>query len=469
MLSFAGLLRQLRGEAKLTQEELAQAAGLSLRAVSDLERGINRTARKDTATLLAGALDLAESLTAVFVKAARGRVPAEDVLTAMRSSGYPLAGAKPRLWNIPARNPAFVGREDLLAAVRERLQSGQTAVVQALYGMGGVGKTQLAAEYAHRFAGSYDMAWWINAEQSGLVENQIADLGDGLGCIPPGAGSEAVRAAVMGELRQHGRWLLIFDNATAPADVMSWLPGASGHVLITSRERGWEEVAAAVEVDVLARAESVEMLQRRVPGIAEADADRLAGELGDLPLAIAQAAGFMVGTAISADQYLRLLQTRAGQLLDRAVPGTYPQSLAAATALILDRLAGHDPAAVELASLCAFLAPEPIPEYLFTGAAGLLPASWHAGSRPAGLAADPGPSVPRQSLARVDHRGLQMHRLTQAILRDRLTPARAAAARRCTEAILAASDPGHPPDPGTWARWAAANAARARRRPGRHR
>jgi transcriptional regulator with XRE-family HTH domain len=454
LLSFAALLRQLRGAAKLTQEELAQAAGLSLRAVSDLERGINRTARRDTATLLAGALDMAESVSVVFVMAARGRVPAEDVLTAIRSSDHRLAGARPRLWNIPARNPAFTGREDLLAAMRERLQGGQAAVVQALYGMGGVGKTQLATEYAHRFAESYDMAWWINAEQSRLVGDQVASLGHGLGCIPPGASSEATRAAVLAELRQHGRWLLIFDNATAPADVTPWLPGAAGHVLITSRERGWDEVAAPVEVDVLARAESVEMLRRRVPGISEADADQLAAALGDLPLAIAQAAGFVLGTAMSASQYVRLLQTRAGQLLDRAVPGTYPQSLAAATAVTAAQLAAHDPAAVELASLCAFLAPEPIPEEVFTGAAGLLP------GRLAERAADPLAwrqtlaHLAEQSLVRVDHRGLQMHRLTQAILRDQLTPDRAAATRRCTEAILAASDPGDPPNPETWARWA---------------
>ncbi len=454
LLSFAGLLRRLRGEAKLTQQELAEAAGLSLRAVSDLERGINRTARKDTATLLAGALDMAESVSVVFVNAARGRVPAEDVLTAMRRAGHLLAVTKPRLWNIPARNPAFTGREDLLAAVRERLLGGQAAVVEALYGMGGVGKTQLAVEYAHRFAGSYDLAWWINAEQGGLVRNQVADLGQGLGCIPPGAGGEAVRAAVLAELRQHGRWLLIFDNASAPADVMPWLPGAGGHVLITSRERGWHEVATPVEVDVLARAEAVEMLQHRVPGISEDDADRLAAALGDLPLAIAQAAGFVVGTAMSAGQYLRLLQTHAGQLLDRAVPGTYPQSLAAATAVTAAQLASHDPAAAELASLCALLAPEPIPEEVFTGTAGLLPGGL------AERAADPLAwrqtlaHLAEQSLVRVDHRGLQMHRLTQAILRDRLTPDRAAATRRCTEAILAASDPGHPPNPETWARWA---------------
>ena len=86
-LSFAGLLRQLRDEAKLTQEELAEAAGLSPRAVSDLERGIHPTARKETAALLAGALGMAESVSVVFVEAARGRIPAAEVLTAMRSSG----------------------------------------------------------------------------------------------------------------------------------------------------------------------------------------------------------------------------------------------------------------------------------------------------------------------------------------------------------------------------------------------
>ena len=374
-LSFAGLLRQLRGETKLTQEELAEAAGLSLRAVSDLERGINRTARKDTAMLLAGALGMGESVGVLFVEAARGRTPAVDVLTALRRSGQPLAAARPRLWNIPARNLAFTGREDLLAAVREPLLAGHVAVVQALYGMGGVGKSQLAAEYAHRFGGSYDLAWWINAEQSGLIGDQVAGLGQALGCIAAGAGNEAVRAAVLAELRQRGRWLLIFDNAEAPADVAPWLPGDGGHVLITSRERGWDEVAAPVGVDVLTRAESIEMLQRRVPGLTETDADRLAAELGDLPLAIAQAAGFMAETGTAGGSV-------PGPAADpgRAAAGpgragsSYPGSLAAVTALIAARLADHDPAAAELASLCAFLAPEPIPEDLFTEAVGLLPA-----------------------------------------------------------------------------------------------
>ena len=138
--------------------------------------------------------------------------------------------------------------------------------MQALHGMGGVGKTQLAAEYAHRFAEDYDLAWWINADQSSLIGDQIASLGHGLGCLPPGSGSESGRAAVLADLRQRGRWLLIFDNAGAPADVMPWLPGGSGHVLITSRERGWDEIAAPVEIDLLTRPESIEMLAAQDAG-----------------------------------------------------------------------------------------------------------------------------------------------------------------------------------------------------------
>jgi len=446
-LGFAGLLRQLRAEAGLTQEELAEAAGLSPRSVSDLERGINRTARKDTAVLLGGALGLAEPVRPLFVAAARGLVPAAEVLGAVRE-------ARPRVWNIPARNPGFTGRDNLLAQVREQLLAGDKAVVQALHGMGGVGKTQLAAEYVHRFAGTYDLAWWINADQGGLIGDQVAALGLALECVQPGVGTEAVRATVLAELRHRGRWLLVFDNAEDPADVAPWLPGDGGHVLITSRQRGWDEVATPVEIDVLARAESVAILQTRVTELSGAKADQLAAELGDLPLAIAQAAGFMADTGMTADEFLGLLRTRAGQLLAQGAPGSYPRSLAAATGLIADRLARQDPAAAQLASMCAFLAPEPIPVSLFTAAVSVLPTELAA------RAADPLAwrqtlaHMTRQSLARIDHRGLQMHRLTQAILRERLTPAQAAATRKCAEALLAASNPGDMPNPVTWPRWA---------------
>ena len=370
-------------------------------------------------------------------------------------TGPRLPGTLPRVWNLPARNPGFTGRDGMLVTVRERLLARDTAVVQAFQGMGGVGKTQLAAEYAYRFAGAYDLAWWVDAEQPGLIGDQFAALGMALGCLQPDAGAEAVRVAVLGELRERGRWLLVFDNAGNRADITGWLPGGGGHVLITSRERHWTQLAVPVEVDVLARSESVAIFQDRVAGLSDGDADKLAAQLGDLPLAIAQAAGFMAETGTTAAQFLDLLRTQAGQLLDLPDPGSaYPLSLAAATRLIAERLDRDDPAAAQLASLCSFLAPELVPEDLFTGTAGELPGEL------AERAADPLAwrqtlaHLARQSLVRIDSRGLVMHRLTQAILRDRLTPAQAATTRDRCEAILAASSPGDPGDPVTWPRWA---------------
>jgi hypothetical protein len=85
------------------------------------------------------------------------------------------------VWNLPARNPGFTGRDGLLVAVRERLLAGDKAVVQAFRGMGGVGQTQLAIEYAYRFAGAYDLAWWVDSEQPALIGDQLAALGMALG------------------------------------------------------------------------------------------------------------------------------------------------------------------------------------------------------------------------------------------------------------------------------------------------
>ena len=377
-----------------------------------------------------------------------------ELADARRAAGPLPQGSVLRVWNIPARNPGFTGRNGLLAAVRERLLAGDKAVVQAFQGMGGVGKTQLAIEYAHRFAADYDLAWWVNSEQAALIGDQFAALGLALGCVQPGASTEVVRAAVLAELHSRDRWLLVFDNAEDPVDVRPWLPGGGGHVLITSREHNWAELAASVEVDVLARAESVTILHDRVAGISDADADILADQLGDLPLAIAQAAAFMAETGRPAIQYLDLLRTRARELLARSAPGSYPQSLAAATQLIADRLDRDDPAAAQLASLSAFLAPEPIPEDLFTSGPGELPSELAARAADPLAWAETLAHLAQQSLARIDQRGLVMHRLTQAILRDRLPPEQATAIRERGEAILAANNPGHPDNPVTWPRWA---------------
>ena len=229
--------------------------------------------------------------------------------------------------------------------------------------------------------------------------------------------------------------------------------GGAGHVLITSRAHGWAEVAVPVEVDVLARRESVAILQDRA-GLPDEDADRVAAALGDLPLAIAQAAGYLAETGMPAGEYAGLVGSRAAELLGEGRPPSYPRPLAVVTVLALDRLAGQDPAAADVAGACAFLAPEPVPAQWFTGAAAHLPAGL------ADTVTDPVAwrqvlgRLSRSALARADPGGLLMHRLTQAIIRSSLPPEQAAAARALAETILAASCPRDADAPGTWAAWA---------------
>jgi transcriptional regulator with XRE-family HTH domain len=157
LLSFAGLLRQFRSEARLTQEELAEAAGLSPRSVSDLERGINRTARKDTAVLLADALSLTGQVRVLFVAAARGRALAAEVLAA-RPDGAAGGSAAAATRSLPRDIGSFTGREPelgrLLGTLAGVAADGGAPGMCVIDGMAGIGKTTLAVHGAHRLAGN---------------------------------------------------------------------------------------------------------------------------------------------------------------------------------------------------------------------------------------------------------------------------------------------------------------------------
>src|SRR5687767_5080489 len=270
-------------------------------------------------------------------------------------------GAFPAARKVPPRNPRFTGRDGMLTELRRRLRAGEaTLVVQALYGLGGVGKTQLVIEYAHRFAADYDLVWWIDAEQPVLIPEQLATLAARLD-LPPGPTVADTVDRLLAELRGRNRWLLIFDNAERPADIADYRPGGTGHVLITSRFPGWGALGGRMEVDVLARAETVALLRARIPTMTDEVADKLAAELGDLPLAAAQAAGYLEQIDLPVADYLRRFRARRASLLARGDVIGYAGRLDTTWALSLERLGGEDPAAVQLLELAAFLAPEPVP------------------------------------------------------------------------------------------------------------
>jgi hypothetical protein len=232
------------------------------------------------------------------------------------------------------------------------------------------------------------------------------------------------------------------------------MPGGPGHVLITSRTRGWDELAIPIDVSVFTRVESVSLLRRRVAGMDEADADRVAVAAGDLPLAVAQAAGYMADTGMHAEEYVALLDDRVSDILDEGRPSSYPRSLASVTQLALERLRSQNPAAATVAEVCAYLAPEPVSAEWFTKGARAFPAPLRE------VVTDPMAwrqalaQLGRSALARIDHTGLQTHRLTQAIVRSRLSDERASVIRQQAHAILAAGHPGDTDAPSTWPEWA---------------
>ncbi|MFD0684435.1 FxSxx-COOH system tetratricopeptide repeat protein [Actinomadura fibrosa] len=388
--------------------------------------------------------------------------------------------ARRPIWcrEIPFRNPHFTGRERALATLYERLTSASggkasgevtTALLSQpttpLYGLGGVGKTEIAAEYCHRYSSEYDLVWWIGAEQEDTIRDGLVALGHQMG-LPDFRAQERDYSAqvVLDALRAgqpYDRWLLVFDNATQPEVVSKYVPQGTGHVILTSRVTEWRRSLRTdgIEVAEFDLPETVDFLRKRVELLRPSDdqveekarleqAERLAQALDNLPLAAEHAAAFLVETGTPIEEYLAQYARNAHELFGQDVDIYYPHAVATTWSVSRGTISRE---ADSLFQLLAFFSPEPVSEEL-------LVQPNRAPSLPGPLSMVVGDlqeyrraarELARFSLVKIFgvRNVVQMHRVVQAVTRGRLEREDAEAAaefRAAVHTLLAASDPGSP-------------------------
>lgn len=296
---------------------------------------------------------------------ARSDLMSSEATLAADGPQHPTSTRTPPIWgDVPPRDHMFVGRDDLLRTLRERLRQGSTAVV--LHGPGGIGKTELAVEYCYRHARDYDLVWWIAAHDSARIAAAFHALAGKLE-LTEGSNARAALTATLAALRDGSpasRWLLVFDDAEELADVAPFLPSGNGHVLITSRNTEWFDVVHPVGVPNFNRDESRSLLWHHCPRLSNLDVDRIADASGDVPLAIALAAAWQQATDMPAAEHVRLLMSQS--VADE--PTDVPRAVTAAGRLAVRRLREQVPSARRLIDVLAFFAATPVPRKIVTSA-----------------------------------------------------------------------------------------------------
>ncbi len=321
----------------------------------------------------------------------------------------------PLHWLVPhPRNTEFTGREELMARLEDALAAGGSAAVtgvgaHVVHGMGGVGKSALALEFLHRNRERFRAVLWLGVETPESRAKSFADAARRLG-LPQGAPDadatpDMVVQAVVDWLESHDDWLVVFDNAEAPEDLNGLIPTSGrGRAVVTTREADWPDLPH-VPVDVWTRAESLDFL--RDLGV-EADRSALADALGDLPLALRQAAAVMRLRHIDAAAYLAELGKNPALLGKARAPDA---AVAKVWEPSVERAGADCPDAPDLLTLIAFLAPDDVP-------LDVVKAHW-----PDRAVSDAADALARVSLAERDGDALALHRLVQRVARERLADA----------------------------------------------
>ena len=333
-------------------------------------------------------------------------------------------GSLPDIWNIPfLRNRNFTGRSDELAELRASLNAGETAALvqpRAIHGLGGIGKTQLAVEYAYRHGKDYDYVWWIRSEDPVTLVNDYASLAAELDLPEKDEKEQRVTVeAVKKWLRLNRGWLLIFDNAVDARSIHNCLPGGGiGHIIITSRNPNWAGVAKPLSVKSLPLDNAIEFLLKRTNSQDEATAKELAENLGRLPLALEQASAFIETSGRPLAHYLELFETRQRELMQRGeLSIEYPETVATTWSISFQNVERENKPAAELLRLCAFFAPDDIPLKMITEGAKELPESLAKTVTDSFSFDEALIALRKYSLVEVEDEKLSIHRLVQAVIR----------------------------------------------------
>ena len=358
-------------------------------------------------------------------------------------------------WNVPySRNPFFTGRERILEALCAALEKRGRA---ALSGLGGVGKTQAATEYAYLHRKEYESVFWARAESRDTLLSDFVSIASVLN-LPESTAKEQETAvgAVQRWLEANAGWLLVLDNADDVVIAREFIPhNPQGHVLLTTRAQATGAIAERVEIEEMEPEEGALFLLRRATAIAKdqplsaasgADrtlAEQISKEVGGLPLALDQAGAFIEETPSSLAEYLEFYRSEGAKLrAERGGLGHHP-SVTITFSLAFIKVAEASAAAADLVCLCAFLAPDAIPEEIFTeGAVELGEELATAGANPLTFA-QVLKEAGRFSLISRNPRNktLDVHRLVQAVVKDGMEGAEQ---RRWAERTVRAVDTAFP-------------------------
>jgi hypothetical protein len=361
--------------------------------------------------------------------------------------------ARPSLWGwVPSRLPDFVGREGWLATLHQTLARDDRIGLVAIQGLPGVGKTQLAVEYASRYAHEYDLVWWAPCGDVDAAHSSMADLAVQAGGTD-GAGETAGRdyTELFDVLRRHqrfGRWLLIFDGADEPEDVRELIPPLPGDVLVTTRSTRWEASGELLELDVFDRKESIEFLRRRMPKASQVVAHQLADGVGDLPLFLEHAAE----SRTAVDTYLARLNSDPLTLLADH-PADYHSTIGKVWQTAVDQLRTDAPDAFDLLCCLASFGTEPVPRDALERGGFLPDVSIHSLLRNSIRVAAAIGKLRRAGLLRVNlgPRSLAVHRVTRHVVRALAARSDLGdRSRHDVHLLLAAADPRTPDDPTSW-------------------